>query len=164
GASGSLRKEFRELELLDEISRLRFEGKLGETVHGTTRTVLIESFLALKSKTYMPGNLHSAIRWSDKDPYVPESLSYIGWTVIDKKNWKNLMQNQDQQSTNIPAKSKACNNKASLKYGSNPDNNTVQKDNNTCNLRDSIQRPLQLVWSNNSCAFDSIFTIIRHIW
>lgn len=36
GASGQLRREYRELEILDDITHLRFEGKLPSTVVGST--------------------------------------------------------------------------------------------------------------------------------
>ena len=44
GASGALRQEFRELELLDEITRLHYLGKLHKSVTGGTRNHLIKSF------------------------------------------------------------------------------------------------------------------------
>ncbi|KAJ3917034.1 hypothetical protein F5877DRAFT_91440 [Lentinula edodes] len=62
GASGPLRKEFRELELLDEITRLRFEGKLDSSVMGSTRGTLIETFLDWKGKAY--AWLESLTIWS----------------------------------------------------------------------------------------------------
>jgi hypothetical protein len=37
GCSGALRQEFRELELLDEITLCRYMGRLRETVYGPTR-------------------------------------------------------------------------------------------------------------------------------
>ncbi|KIK58106.1 hypothetical protein GYMLUDRAFT_171751, partial [Collybiopsis luxurians FD-317 M1] len=48
GASGALRKEYRELELLDEIMKLRYNGELPSSVAGPTCKVSIESFLAWK--------------------------------------------------------------------------------------------------------------------
>ncbi|EIW56600.1 uncharacterized protein TRAVEDRAFT_98351, partial [Trametes versicolor FP-101664 SS1] len=41
GISGSLRQEFRELELLDEITKLRYLGKISPKVTGITRNELI---------------------------------------------------------------------------------------------------------------------------
>ena len=41
GCSGALRQEFRELELLDEITRLRYLGKLPAIVDGDTRNHII---------------------------------------------------------------------------------------------------------------------------
>ena len=44
GASGALRQEFRELELLDEITNLHYLGKLDKSVTGCTRNHLIKCF------------------------------------------------------------------------------------------------------------------------
>jgi hypothetical protein len=41
GASGALRQEFRELELLDEITDLRYNGKFHRSVIGEWRNMLI---------------------------------------------------------------------------------------------------------------------------
>ncbi|KAJ7939700.1 hypothetical protein B0H13DRAFT_1539107, partial [Mycena leptocephala] len=41
GISGYLRQEFRELELLDEITKLRHEGNLPRTVSGIYRGQLL---------------------------------------------------------------------------------------------------------------------------
>ncbi|KAJ7305395.1 hypothetical protein DFH08DRAFT_651059, partial [Mycena albidolilacea] len=48
GIHGSLRQEFRELEILNEISRLRYEGDLPLTVRGWNRRELIRSFRVWK--------------------------------------------------------------------------------------------------------------------
>ncbi|KAF9458813.1 hypothetical protein BDZ94DRAFT_1284663 [Collybia nuda] len=50
-ASGALRQEFRELELLDTITLLRFTGKLPKGMHDACfRNTLIDSFRKLSSK------------------------------------------------------------------------------------------------------------------
>ena len=43
-ASGSLRQEFRDLELLDDITKLRYMGKLHDSVQGDRRNALIHTF------------------------------------------------------------------------------------------------------------------------
>ncbi|KAJ7831364.1 hypothetical protein B0H13DRAFT_1915472 [Mycena leptocephala] len=48
GISGHLRQEFRELELLDEITRLRHEGRLPKRVTGIYRGQLLSSYRAWK--------------------------------------------------------------------------------------------------------------------
>jgi hypothetical protein len=45
GVSGALRQEFRELELLDEITGLRYKGKLSASVVGEQRNILIKVFM-----------------------------------------------------------------------------------------------------------------------
>ncbi|KAE9386532.1 hypothetical protein BT96DRAFT_1084033 [Gymnopus androsaceus JB14] len=69
GASGQLRREYREIEILNDITQLRFEGKLPAEVSGSTRNVLIESFLVWKGSDYVPTHIHDALRWTAKDPY-----------------------------------------------------------------------------------------------
>jgi hypothetical protein len=44
GCSGGLRQEFRELEILDEITSITYAGKLPVTVCGDTRNFLIQAF------------------------------------------------------------------------------------------------------------------------
>lgn len=52
GASGALRQEFRELELLDNITTLRFEDRLPRSIAMAASMV------------------HPAIRWSKSDPFI----------------------------------------------------------------------------------------------
>jgi hypothetical protein len=44
GCSGALRQEFRELEILDDITALKYNAKLPVNVHGDIRNVLIKTF------------------------------------------------------------------------------------------------------------------------
>ena len=48
--SGALHQEFRELEILDEITRFRYEGKLSVKVYGDVRNTLIQSFREWKER------------------------------------------------------------------------------------------------------------------
>ncbi|KAJ3834663.1 hypothetical protein F5878DRAFT_505706, partial [Lentinula raphanica] len=63
GASGALRREYRELELLDEITSLRFQGELPDKVCGSTRKLLIETFLQWKGSNHIPPHIHTSIKW-----------------------------------------------------------------------------------------------------
>jgi len=54
GASEYLRQEFRELELMDDITRLRFEDKLPSTVNGHLRNAIIRQYQTLKGESYVP--------------------------------------------------------------------------------------------------------------
>jgi hypothetical protein len=62
GASGYLKQEFRELELLDEITRLKYEGQLPSSVNGHRRNTVIRQFQEWKGTSYNPKNVHHAIR------------------------------------------------------------------------------------------------------
>lgn len=54
GLSGWLQKEFRELELLDDISTHRFENTLPSSVIGHTWNILITNFREWNGRKYIP--------------------------------------------------------------------------------------------------------------
>jgi hypothetical protein len=63
-----LRQEFCELELLDEITKLRYEGKLPNHIQGNFRNPLIRAYQKWKGTDYVPPLTHPALTWSVKDP------------------------------------------------------------------------------------------------
>lgn len=78
GASGALRQEFRELELLDEITGLRFEGTLLLNISGLTRNKLIVAYRKYRGETYVPQYMHVTLRWNKVTPWLaPEPISDI---------------------------------------------------------------------------------------
>ncbi|KAJ6586607.1 hypothetical protein B0H10DRAFT_1643264, partial [Mycena sp. CBHHK59/15] len=52
-----------ELEILDEITKLCFEGRLPQAVTGLHRRRLIQSFYAWKTNHRGPSHFHPAMRW-----------------------------------------------------------------------------------------------------
>jgi hypothetical protein len=58
--NGYLRQKLRELEVLDEITRLRYEGKLPRSATGLYRRRLIRSFYAWKSDHRDPVHFSSS--------------------------------------------------------------------------------------------------------
>lgn len=64
-ASMALRREFRELELLDEITRLQLADSLPLSVRGTTRGALLRSFQAWKGARFVPSQVHPALNWAN---------------------------------------------------------------------------------------------------
>ena len=70
GCSGALRQEFHELELLDEITRLRYTGKLPSHVEGITRNNIMTSFRKWKGNQYVLSTVHSSIRWLTRNPWI----------------------------------------------------------------------------------------------
>ncbi|KAF8220101.1 hypothetical protein L208DRAFT_1335754 [Tricholoma matsutake] len=71
GASGALRQDFHELEILDNITRLNFEGKLPvEMVQADRRNSLIAMYRQLKGEDYVPPTVHNTIRWGPSDPFL----------------------------------------------------------------------------------------------
>jgi hypothetical protein len=89
GASGTLRQEFRELELLDDIMMLRFMGKLPRRIAmADRRNHLIALFREHKGVNYIPSTMHKAIQWSKTDPFLECEGSDVEWTVIGRKSNK----------------------------------------------------------------------------
>ncbi|KAF8218425.1 hypothetical protein L208DRAFT_1054984, partial [Tricholoma matsutake] len=84
GSSGALRQEFRELELLDGITDLLYNGKLLKTVTGEQRNMLITSFRLWKGSHYVPHAVHKAIRWNSKDPLLEPEIIDGRWRIIEK--------------------------------------------------------------------------------
>jgi hypothetical protein len=91
GASGALRQEFRELELLDDITALQFDDKLPTKIAmGDRRNTLIDLFIEWKGENYIPSTMHPAIRWSKADPFlVSQDNVAVDWRVINS-NVKSL--------------------------------------------------------------------------
>ena len=91
GASGYLRQEFCELELLDEISKLRYEGELPDCIQGNFRNPLIRSYQKWKGTNYVPSLTHPALKWSVTDPLpLLPVVTDAPWQIINKKKKKEV--------------------------------------------------------------------------
>jgi hypothetical protein len=229
GASGALRQEFRELELLNEITAMRYEGRLDKNVVGNQRNMLIAAFRKRKGLHYVPQTVHRAIRWNSKDPLLEPEIEDIKWRIIERQKHKNTIgkalsgpsnsENQKDKSNNenpsskpsISENQKDKNNQENLSSGP-PISESQKYKNNTekpssvtsvhekQNLSNSepipslkrkrcksdtkskqhkkgkfstnivtqksiqIANPVGLRWSNNSCAYDAVFSILYSLW
>ncbi|KAJ7886401.1 hypothetical protein B0H14DRAFT_2289558, partial [Mycena olivaceomarginata] len=80
-----LHQEFRELELLNEITRLRYEGELPEEVSGSDRIEFLRSYQRYRSGEYDPMDLHTAIKWWKGDePRSPANVKKSRWQLVGK--------------------------------------------------------------------------------
>ena len=93
GLDGYIRQEFRDLEMLDEITKLRYEKQLPDSVYGITRKSLIYSYRMYKGQEYIPRHVHSSIHWTEDKPYelVEPTLKELQAEL----NAKMLMINKD---------------------------------------------------------------------
>ncbi|RDX40902.1 hypothetical protein OH76DRAFT_1365490, partial [Lentinus brumalis] len=83
GIAGSLRQEFRELELLDEITRLRHLETISPKVAGITRNELIHSFRQWKGEQFTPPSTHNALKWSARDPFpIEQPVADSPWVIL----------------------------------------------------------------------------------
>ncbi|KAI0717654.1 hypothetical protein C8Q72DRAFT_759117, partial [Fomitopsis betulina] len=79
GISRSLRQELRELELLDEITKLCYLGKISPKVTGITRNELIHSFRKLKGEKFMPKTMHRALTCN-----IDDMQADAPWQIVEK--------------------------------------------------------------------------------
>ncbi|KAJ7281249.1 hypothetical protein C8J57DRAFT_1056666, partial [Mycena rebaudengoi] len=172
GIHGFLRQELREIEILDEITRLRYEGSLPRHVTGLYRRHLLRAYQLWKGDTYEVPNLHPAIHWEpEMGPRIPIQSEYDKW-VPALVHYKNKKQRSDREEP--PMKKHKSNS------GSVPDLSSVQVIPPTLqsqvrtpwntvvvNVDRGLVAPLTgLVWDNNnfSCAYDSFFTVLWSLW
>ena len=90
GASGYLRQEFRELELMDEISRLRFQDCLPLIINGHLRNAIIRQYQNFKGQSYVPENVPNTLKWTKSDPMnILKVQTDTPWSLIEKNKNKN---------------------------------------------------------------------------
>jgi hypothetical protein len=98
--SGYLRQEFRELELLDEITRLTYEDLLPKHINENLRNALIRQFQIYKGTDYIPPSVPNQLKWTVKDPM--ELLPIVAdspWQVIDNSKSNKHVQIYNQSKT-----------------------------------------------------------------
>ncbi len=81
GCSGHLRQEFRELELLDYITLLLYEGTLPPLVFGDRRYDLLTRFQSHVGNAFVPPSMERPIVWGTYDPLHPTECSTFEWDV-----------------------------------------------------------------------------------
>jgi hypothetical protein len=163
GCSGYLRQEFREQELLDEITRLRYEGQLPDDFKQEIRSVMIHQFQLWKGTDYIPPKTDAALKWSQTDP-----LDLV--SVVDDSLWqlvnKNIKQKQPAHvvTSFIPAKGSELLN--DRKHKLEPSIQSPAKKARATQGFSSIISPTGLIWDNDnySCAYDSLLVILFDIW
>ena len=155
-ASGALRQEFRDLELLDEITKLRHLNKLQTVMVGESRNDLIQSYRAYKGMSYVPENVHESIKWSDSDPMLDPIMDAIGWKVVTEKgisadstpDIKKGVKRQKDDGMEVCGIKK----KRKLDKQGNGISETIGT------------TPVGFAWYKNSCAYDCVLGIILAIW
>lgn len=176
GISGYLRQEFRELEILNTITKRAYEGRLPETVKGRLRNVIIREYQhSSEYRTERDLSWHPAIRWR------PDELQLK--TEVQDGFWSEEM-NATLAVSNIVKKTS--------KKGKNSLGKDITMDEGNCDASKDVKGkqkefetshhqakkfkgpegstagrgPLGLKWDgkNYSCGYDSFFTIIYNIW
>ncbi|KAF8211044.1 hypothetical protein K438DRAFT_1553662, partial [Mycena galopus ATCC 62051] len=154
GMNGHLRQEFRELEMLDEITRLKFEGALPSSVTGLYRKDLLSKYKAWKGDKARqdPTHFHPALRYNRQLDEFEEPVMYGQWEPNVKKRKSAIKRKtkEGDESSIPPTK------KQNLGTGIIP----------TSELQTIQSSPRGLIWDciHYSCAYDSLFTCLLNVW
>ena len=172
GASGYLRQEFRELEILDEITRMRYEKLLPNHITENRRNSLIRQFQEWKGASYVPKNVHTSIQWNEHD--LLDTLNVVTdspWQIVQKGKQKgNASTNKPANNIGfVAARGTIPVTVTASKRPLDVDDRTEVKAKKAKLLKETItkdQGPLGFVWDgeNYSCAYDSVLTILLSIW
>jgi len=171
GASGWLRQEFREIELLDEITRLRHERSLPETVRGASRRSIIREFRRWKGRHYVPNGVHPAVRWGENEIFEENDLNTAEWAIVCKRK-----SGTTSSATNLTPVSDSTALKRKVPLDDQPTPSKRAKfspDGHNAVIMTTVvspetpqYKPVGLMWDaeNYSCSYDCFFTALRHIW
>jgi len=179
GASGALRQEFRELELLDDITVLTFENKLPRKVTtGDCRNTLINAFRKYKGNEYIPSTLHRALQWSKSDPFL-EWQENVDWQMVDPKSDSPKVDPGTVDDARLPSTPKKQTNAHIIPTQKCKSSYTCPASIDRCPLKkvkfdhlttdpsnEAVQLniPLGTQWQTNSCAYDAVLAILFNIW
>ncbi|KAJ7122695.1 hypothetical protein C8R43DRAFT_845579, partial [Mycena crocata] len=179
GISGFLRQEFRELELLDEITRLRHEGCLPRTVTGIYRGQLLASYQSWKGNFADPEHFHPAIRSKPEDQEATElATDYSAWKPTIEEPTKKGASNKaspkkrklGEHEDRPPAKKQEMQTRGSATGNSSQEmlthNTSTSSAIHASNHGVQTASPVGLVWDgrNYSCGYDSFFTPLASLW
>ena len=173
GAPGYLRQEFRELELIDEITRLWFEEKLSPTINGHLRNALIRQYQLLKGEFYVPDVVPDNLTWTKSDPMNTLKVQTdTKWQLIEKI--------KEKKTKYTPALGTVAINNNKLKRKADEISSDVVKADEKPKLLVTIisnkrprnnldvqnqDAPIGLIWDSEdySCAYDAVFTLLGDI-
>jgi hypothetical protein len=176
GTNGYLRQEFRELELLDDITKMHYESSLPENIEGIQRNDLLRQYQEFRGQMYVPEHIHKAIRWSKNDPMkLIHETKDTAWKLISKQ--KNIGQalskrkkefDSDQQYKKMKTLDSSNNgNEHGTKRKSEfTEPVCTKKQKTTSQSEIDYSYTVGLKWDHKdySCAYDALFTIFYQIW
>jgi hypothetical protein len=174
GASGALRQEFRELELLDNITLLHYNRKLHATVIGECRNDLITAFRKIKGEHYVPHAVYKAIRWSGSDVFqLSSDLNVTSWRIENQSNASTKRPRLPSATISAYVSAKGTKSESSIytkkhKISSNqklltPKRKKTEHQKNSQHHCPMLSQPRGTQWHNNSCAFDAVISILYNI-
>ena len=163
-ASGALRQEFRDLELLDEITKLHYLGKLPSSVNGDRRNALIHTFRLHKGMSYVPRTVHHAIEWSKKDPMLDPIADDLPWKIVPKEQMPSSTFQDVPSTPHKITKRKEITPEKEHRTKIKKRNSKPKRKSDGVNVDVQSLTPMGTVWHQNSCAYDAVLCILHSIW
>jgi hypothetical protein len=162
GLSGHLRQEFRELNLLNDITMKIYEGQISSSYFGTLRNPMIYKYqteFQIKNET---NGWHHALKWTNNERFIKPVEEDGTWNINIYRNLstslKNIGKNKSKQNSIIfPPSDKSGNSNQEKNVSAKSPVNFTSLTNHS---------PLGLSWDSidYSCAYDSLFTVLHHMW
>ena len=178
--SAQLRQEFRVLEVLDEVTRLVFEEQISEDDFENRSDAIRAYRYHNNGAIPCPAHVHKALAWSSANPIRTDRIWNAKWQVIGQNKDTCSAPKQDARCIdvsddmiNLKRKATDCLAPASKKpklgkgIGTTDENPTHATNKKTLSSTPSttlIQAPRGLLWSNNSCAYDALLTVLYDTW
>ncbi|KZV64790.1 hypothetical protein PENSPDRAFT_587801, partial [Peniophora sp. CONT] len=167
GLSGYLQQEFRELELLNEITRLRWECDLRSGVGGNTRSTLLKSYMKVYGKKSCPADVHSAIRWGQSDDTAFD-INYdddndFVWRSLDKSKKQDC--NKEGQRIQEDTRNVNCKKRKADTQGF-PVRLDIIPPTKKSKMSSYVQKFRGLRWNaaTQSCAYDSLISVLSNVY
>ena len=160
--------------MLDEVTKLKFDGELPTTVNGRLRNIILKQYRGIKGVSYCPKNVAAPLRWTKDNPM--EMLPVVTdspWTIIDtsKTKGKHVLPKTANQyfvsaKGSIPVQ--AVNRKRKVdEISDDKDKDAVENTNKKFKAMFEYNDNLKgLSWDGEiySCAYDALYTILFNIW
>ena len=154
GISGWLRQEFRELNVLDKVTCLRYEGLLPDGIHGPLRNPVVRAYYLWMKDKKDDSEWHPAIRYKDGESRLKPIEADATWdTNIAASSKKEQRKSENLAKRPGPFDAEDVD---------PPQAKIVRTDPSL--LRTGT--PLGIIWNSKdySCAYDSFFTVLYNIW
>ena len=159
GLPGHLRQEFRELNLLNIITKEIYEGRLNKKYFGPLRNPMLYKYQT-EIKSNVSDGLHHALKFPDREFIMKEKDGDGTWNIsaykdlIEKIEGKTSSKRKFSDLDTVDEGARLEKGIKKLRLCSLPSQNSNDRS------------PLGLTWNENdySCAYDSLLTVLRHIW
>ena len=159
GLPGYLRQEFRELNLLNHITKEIYEGILDKKYFGDLRNPMLYKYQT-DVKRYDLYDLHPALKSSYGELIIKDQGDDGTWTLSVYTNLMNLDRNKHKGKRTLS-------DLHSAEKGADCQKSPKKiRINSALSNGSNGQSPLGLIWDANdySCAYDTVFTMLYHIW